>query len=246
MRPGSLSRLSVIAFSLVMFYYAVSLAMEPEPIQAAIASTWVGWPTKAVTQMMHSEHVLPRMRRGFGTVLVTALLAGCASAGTPSGAGGSAVASAVTGMPTPVLSTGPPSVRSSAGTSVSAPPGAGSRQVGLGANGSTIVLRVRQQLELTLAPNWTPPRAGIRAPGVMSALQPLLMIASVGFPAAGTAAATFTAIRTGTAVVTASTDYACLHTTPRCLPPQQLFTLTVTVLPRLGGGAGPLPKPGTP
>ncbi|MGH8961098.1 MAG: hypothetical protein ACRDWT_07800 [Jatrophihabitantaceae bacterium] len=43
--------------------------------------------------------------------------------------------------------------------------------------------------------------------------------------------------------MTAHTDYACLHATPRCLPPQRSFTLTVRVLPARGGAAGPLPKP---
>jgi hypothetical protein len=100
-------------------------------------------------------------------------------------------------------------------------------------------------LAVTLAPNWTAPRAGLRAPGVASTLSPLRARGAVGFPAAGTAAATFTAVRTGTARIEAHTDYTCLHTRPACRPPQQTFTLTVTVLPAPGSRVGPLPVPPT-
>ena len=186
--------------------------------------------------MTHSGLLRTSTVVGLGTVLAAAVLAGCASAGSRSNTGGSTDGSAVTravtgGQSAPVPSTGSMTASGSVATAVSPPPGVGTRQVGLGASGSTIVLRVGQTLAVTLGPHWTPPQAGIRAPGVATAPQPLRMISSVGFPAAGTAAATFAAVRAGTATVTAHTDYACLHTRPRCLPPQELFTLTVRVLP---------------
>ncbi len=111
-------------------------------------------------------------------------------------------------------------------------------RAGLGDTGHTIVVHVTQKLVVTLAPNWTPPSAS----SAVAALAPLRVDAAVGFPALGAAAATFTAVDTGTATVTAHTDYVCLHTRPRCLPPQRLFRLTVTVLPLSGRAAGSLPR----
>jgi hypothetical protein len=113
---------------------------------------------------------------------------------------------------------------------------------GLAQDGQTVTLQTGQRLHVVLAANWTPPQAQSSGDSVTAALQPLRTDGTRGFPAAKVGAAEFTAVRTGSAVVTAHTDFACLHTTPRCLPPQQSFTLTVRVLPPPGTGAGPLPK----
>ncbi|MDQ2789304.1 MAG: hypothetical protein M3Y73_06200 [Actinomycetota bacterium] len=51
---------------------------------------------------------------------------------------------------------------------------------------------------------------------------------SGGYPATSAAVADFTVIGLGTAQITSQTDYACLHTNPRCLPPQRKFIVTIT------------------
>ena len=94
-----------------------------------------------------------------------------------------------------------------------------------------------------LPEHWTAPAARAREVSVTAPMQPLQRGRAHGFPVPGPASATFTAVRVGYAVVTAETDYACLHTTPACAVPQQLFTITVKVLPSPGKGAGPLPVP---
>ena len=50
-----------------------------------------------------------------------------------------------------------------------------------------------------------------------------------GYPDSTDAVADFTAVGQGTAHITSQTDLACLHTTPRCLPPQRGFTVTIAV-----------------
>ncbi|MEP7019410.1 MAG: hypothetical protein ABI808_02070 [Pseudonocardiales bacterium] len=179
---------------------------------------------------------LPRTSTGagLGALVAAMLLGGCA---TPSPAriaassGGSVSASAgSTAAPTPVVTSGSPSSGTPV-TSSPSPPASAPRQVGLQASGTTIALRVGQTLVVTLAPNWTPPVAGPAESSAQAATPPLRRDSAVGFPSAGAAAATFTAVHVGTATVSAHTDFACLHTKPRCLRPQQLFTLTVQVLP---------------
>lgn len=50
-----------------------------------------------------------------------------------------------------------------------------------------------------------------------------------GYPSDTTAVASFTAAQQGTAHVSSQTDLPCLHSTPRCLPPQRDFRITVIV-----------------
>jgi hypothetical protein len=107
-----------------------------------------------------------------------------------------------------------------------------------------ITLHVGQRLTVTLAVNWTAPRA-VAGPSVTAPLQPLRLDSAVGFPAMVPASATFTAVRTGSASVSAHTDYACLHSKPACLPAQHTFSVAVQVLPAPGGRAGPQPVPGS-
>jgi hypothetical protein len=123
-------------------------------------------------------------------------------------------------------------------------PGVGSLTwAGLQSNGRTLVLTVGRRLVVSLATGWTAPRAEAADGSVSAGLQPLAVLDAVGFPAAKVAAATFLAVRTGTSVVAAVTDYACLYGTPRCALPQRMFRLLVRVLPPPGAGVGPLPKP---
>ena len=114
---------------------------------------------------------------------------------------------------------------------------------GLAAAGTVIVVHVGQRLVVGLAGRWTAPVARVREATPTASLQPLRRDQAQGFPLPGPASATFTAVRVGWAVVTAKTDDSCLHATPACALPQQVFTLTVHVLPRPGEGAGPLPVP---
>lgn len=53
--------------------------------------------------------------------------------------------------------------------------------------------------------------------------------ASGGYPSDDQARARFVARHRGTAELTSYTDYRCLHTDPRCLPPQREWTVHVIV-----------------
>ena len=53
--------------------------------------------------------------------------------------------------------------------------------------------------------------------------------ASGGYPSADQARARFVARHRGTANLTSYTDYRCLHTDPRCLPPQREWNVRVVV-----------------
>lgn len=53
--------------------------------------------------------------------------------------------------------------------------------------------------------------------------------ASGGYPSDDKARARFVARHRGTADLTSYTDYTCLHTDPRCLPPQREWTVHVIV-----------------
>ena len=50
-----------------------------------------------------------------------------------------------------------------------------------------------------------------------------------GYPTDTPATATFIAVRTGTAEISSTTDYACLHATPSCALPQQLWSVQIRV-----------------
>src|SRR3954469_25817138 len=53
--------------------------------------------------------------------------------------------------------------------------------------------------------------------------------ASGGYPSDDDARARFDARRKGSADLTSYTDYRCLHTEPRCLPPQRQWVVHVVV-----------------
>ena len=53
--------------------------------------------------------------------------------------------------------------------------------------------------------------------------------ASGGYPSDDDARARFVARRKGSADLTSYTDYRCLHTEPRCLPPQRQWVVHVIV-----------------
>lgn len=53
--------------------------------------------------------------------------------------------------------------------------------------------------------------------------------ASGGYPSDQPARATFVAVKAGSADLSAQTDYTCLHSNPRCLPPQRQWIVHVIV-----------------
>jgi hypothetical protein len=92
-------------------------------------------------------------------------------------------------------------------------------------NGATVQLRVGQSVTVTLA-----------SEGMFSWYQPKATGAAVrrdraggGYPAKDTAWAVFTATQPGTATLSSFDDTACLHASPRCLPPQDVWQVTVEV-----------------
>jgi hypothetical protein len=92
-------------------------------------------------------------------------------------------------------------------------------------SGSSVHLRQGQYLEVRLAPDggsWDPPVSHNDA--VLHRVS-----SSGGYPDSTTAVASFVARATGRTDVTSTTDFACLHTQPRCLPPQRGFDLIVVV-----------------
>ena len=50
-----------------------------------------------------------------------------------------------------------------------------------------------------------------------------------GYPADTAGVADFHALAGGSAQISSQTDRACLHTTPRCLPPQREFRVIISV-----------------
>lgn len=218
------------------------------PVCAAIAVVGVVSacaPSRTTSKPLGSVASGPAMAGG-----VTAMSGGPAEgsgelATAPSAVSAPAVSAApATTSPSPSHGTAVPPPSSQSASSPSAPPAGSVVAVGLEADGRVITLQVGQRLTVTLAINWTAPRA-LAGPSVTAPLQPLRQDAATGFPALVPASATFTAVRTGSAAVTAHTDYACLHTKPACLPAQRAFSMTVQVLPAPGGRAGPQPVPGS-
>lgn len=102
-------------------------------------------------------------------------------------------------------------------------------QLGQSSNGAVVTLRVGQHLVLTLAGSWRPPRVSSRSGAARS---PIRADSSRGYPDSPPATGHFSAVATGTGRVTAVTDAACFHSTPRCLMAQRMFAVTVHVLPQ--------------
>jgi hypothetical protein len=87
--------------------------------------------------------------------------------------------------------------------------------------GTTIVLKVGESVEVSLGAEYTPPSSD--GPAVMRTST------SGGYPTGRPVRATFRAVQRGNADISSSTDYACLHVTPSCALPQQLWSVHVTV-----------------
>lgn len=103
--------------------------------------------------------------------------------------------------------------------------GSGVIEVSNGDNGSTVHLRAGQELRVRLTPdggNWDPPVSG--DDGVAHRQS-----SSGGYPSNDPVDALFVGRGSGSTDITTMTDMACLHTNPRCLPPQRSWSVHVVV-----------------
>ena len=89
--------------------------------------------------------------------------------------------------------------------------------------GRTVTVRVGQRVVISLqSGSWLLPETS--APDVL-----LRSATDGGYPTPRPATATFTAVRTGPAELTATSDLACAHTTPRCLVATRRWSVQVDV-----------------
>jgi hypothetical protein len=91
-------------------------------------------------------------------------------------------------------------------------------------SGAVVRLRIGQQVTVVLAPDveqWHLPAASGTALRLVSA--------SGGFPGHQPARAVFRAVSPGTALLSSTSDAACLHAHPRCMIPQRVWQATVIV-----------------
>jgi hypothetical protein len=92
-------------------------------------------------------------------------------------------------------------------------------------NGTAVTLSVGQRLDLLLPPDglgaWDRP--------IIDGAGLTITTVSGGYPSATPLRVTFTAQAAGDATVRTGTDLACFHTTPKCLPPVMLWSVTVHV-----------------
>jgi hypothetical protein len=95
------------------------------------------------------------------------------------------------------------------------------------ANGAHLVLHVGQHRSVYLVPRGVP---GNFDPLTISR-QGIVAISdeSGGYPGDAPLTATITAMTPGATRLTTQSDLPCLHSSPRCLPPQYAWTLDVTV-----------------
>jgi hypothetical protein len=152
------------------------------------------------------------------TILVVLLASSCTN---PHPVGSSASASAG--------GTGIATASDRAGAPAALPSGAGNVVAGLASHGHIVVVHVGQRLLVRLAINWTAPEITLADADPTRSVQPLRMDSARGFPTPGPAMASFTAVRTGTTVVSARYDYACSHASEACRIQTRLFSIIVRV-----------------
>jgi hypothetical protein len=99
------------------------------------------------------------------------------------------------------------------------------RVVGTDDAGSTVELRVGDSLRVELDADYQPATA--HPAGVLDRTYQ-----AGGYPTGQPMVAVFKATAAGSADVESSTDYACLHSTPSCALPQQLWSVHVVVKAR--------------
>jgi hypothetical protein len=96
------------------------------------------------------------------------------------------------------------------------------RVVGTDDAGSTVEVKVDESLRVELSSDYGPPTA--RPAGIVERTS-----VDGGYPTGRPMVAVFRATAPGTADIESTTDYACLHATPRCMLPQQLWSIHVVV-----------------
>jgi hypothetical protein len=88
--------------------------------------------------------------------------------------------------------------------------------------GQTVHMHVGDKLKVRLGPSFHSPTS--TRPAVLRRIRH-----AGGYPSSYPATATFKALAKGRAVVNATTDYACRHTTPPCEIAQQAWYVNVVV-----------------
>ena len=88
--------------------------------------------------------------------------------------------------------------------------------------GTTVTLKVGESVRVVLPAEYHQPEAQ------GSAVE--RTASSGGYPSASPATATFVATAAGTAQISSTTDYACLHATPSCSLPQRLWSVQIRVV----------------
>jgi len=96
------------------------------------------------------------------------------------------------------------------------------RVVGSDDAGMTVELRVGESIRVELDANYVPATA--HPDGFLERTS-----VTGGYPTGRPMVAVFRAIAAGRADIESSTDYACLHGTPSCMLPQQLWMIHVVV-----------------
>lgn len=90
-------------------------------------------------------------------------------------------------------------------------------------NGTTVRLHPHDRLEVRLSEDsYDPPTSS----------QPVVLVrrgSTGGYPSASPVVATFEALGKGTSDVSTTSDYACFHTSPRCLRPTRMWSIQVIV-----------------
>ena len=94
-------------------------------------------------------------------------------------------------------------------------------------NGAVVALRVGQHLDLLL------PESGLGAwdRPIIEGTALTITTISGGYPSSTALRVTFTAQTAGDATIRTGTDLACFHTTPKCLPPVMVWSVTVHINP---------------
>jgi hypothetical protein len=156
-------------------------------------------------------------------------LAGCGTrhAGSPAhtGPAGAGTASAA---PAPTVSVAAlPSARPRTHRPIVAGP-SGRVKLSERDDGVTVLLRPGQSVTVVLGGqtigSWHQPAVAAPDSGVIRRVS-----GSGGYPAAAPARATFLAVRSGKAVISAISDARCLHATPPCAIAQRIWQVTVVV-----------------
>lgn len=149
-------------------------------------------------------------------VLVAGAVAGCASRGSTPMRGGLTSGSArlVTSLPPAYSSSPPESV---------VPPGT----IGVSDNHAVLILHVGQARQILLASpepfRWDQAR-------LSNSTVAALTNATGGYPSARPFSAVVTARKVGETQLTSTTDIFCFHTRPVCLPPVELWAITIKVV----------------